>query len=67
MTALIKLENVTKHYGTFQALSKINLDVKEGEVVCVIGPSGSGKSPPGLRVRAAPRPLPKGIGLINNL
>jgi general L-amino acid transport system ATP-binding protein len=44
MTALIKLENVTKHYGTFQALSKINLDVKEGEVVCVIGPSGSGKS-----------------------
>lgn len=44
MTALIKLENVTKHYGSFQALSSINLEVAEGEVVCVIGPSGSGKS-----------------------
>lgn len=44
MTALIKLENVTKHYGSFQALSGINLEVAEGEVVCVIGPSGSGKS-----------------------
>tara|TARA_R110002096_G_scaffold257381_1_gene451059 strand:+ start:424535 stop:425272 length:738 start_codon:yes stop_codon:yes gene_type:complete len=44
MTALIKLENVTKHYGSFQALSGINLEVSEGEVVCVIGPSGSGKS-----------------------
>jgi len=44
MTVLIKLENVTKHYGAFQALSKINLEVEEGEVVCVIGPSGSGKS-----------------------
>jgi polar amino acid transport system ATP-binding protein/general L-amino acid transport system ATP-binding protein len=36
--------NRTKHYGAFQALSKINLEVEEGEVVCVIGPSGSGKS-----------------------
>jgi len=44
MSSLIKLENVTKHYGTFQALKKINLEVDEGEVVCVIGPSGSGKS-----------------------
>ncbi|MBT5187935.1 MAG: amino acid ABC transporter ATP-binding protein [Kordiimonadaceae bacterium] len=44
MTALIKLENVTKHYGNFQALKDVNLDVEEGEVVCVIGPSGSGKS-----------------------
>ena len=44
MTALIKLENINKHYGTFQALHNINLEINEGEVVCVIGPSGSGKS-----------------------
>ncbi|MEZ5757649.1 MAG: amino acid ABC transporter ATP-binding protein [Emcibacteraceae bacterium] len=44
MTTLIRLENVNKHYGSFQALNNINLEIKEGEVVCVIGPSGSGKS-----------------------
>lgn len=44
MSALISLKNVSKHYGSFQALANINLEVAEGEVVCVIGPSGSGKS-----------------------
>lgn len=44
MTTLIQLKNVTKHYGNFKALADINLNVEEGEVVCVIGPSGSGKS-----------------------
>ena len=44
MTSLIQLKNVTKHYGSFKALSDVNLNVEEGEVVCVIGPSGSGKS-----------------------
>ncbi|MDG1707726.1 MAG: amino acid ABC transporter ATP-binding protein [Emcibacteraceae bacterium] len=44
MSALISLKNVNKHYGSFQALANINLDVDQGEVVCVIGPSGSGKS-----------------------
>ncbi len=44
MTNIIQLKNVTKHYGNFKALENINLDVTEGEVVCIIGPSGSGKS-----------------------
>jgi polar amino acid transport system ATP-binding protein/general L-amino acid transport system ATP-binding protein len=44
MTNLIKLDNVNKHYGDFQALTGVNLMIEEGEVVCVIGPSGSGKS-----------------------
>ncbi|MBT6329167.1 MAG: amino acid ABC transporter ATP-binding protein, partial [Kordiimonadaceae bacterium] len=44
MSTLIKLENISKHYGSFQALTDINLEVEEGEVICVIGPSGSGKS-----------------------
>ncbi|MBO9460152.1 amino acid ABC transporter ATP-binding protein [Labrenzia sp. R5_0] len=41
---MIEIENVTKHYGAFAALSDIDLAIGEGEVVCVIGPSGSGKS-----------------------
>lgn len=44
MSALIQLENVSKHYGEFTALKEVNLEVAEGEVVSVIGPSGSGKS-----------------------
>ena len=44
MSTLIKLETVNKHYGNFRALTDIDLEIAEGEVVCVIGPSGSGKS-----------------------
>ena len=40
----IHIRNLTKRYGNFTALQGINLDIAEGEVICVIGPSGSGKS-----------------------
>ncbi|MBO1264096.1 amino acid ABC transporter ATP-binding protein [Proteiniclasticum sp. SCR006] len=41
---MIKLENVYKSFGDLLVLKGINLEVAEGEVVCIIGPSGSGKS-----------------------
>jgi polar amino acid transport system ATP-binding protein len=41
---MIKLENVYKSFGSLEVLKDINLEIKKGEVVCVIGPSGSGKS-----------------------
>ena len=41
---IISYCDVIKRYGTFQALSGVDLDVHAGEVVCLIGPSGSGKS-----------------------
>ncbi|OOG62297.1 peptide ABC transporter ATP-binding protein [Sinorhizobium sp. A49] len=44
MTPLIKISNLKKAYGIFTVLHGIDLDIAEGEVVCVIGPSGSGKS-----------------------
>jgi polar amino acid transport system ATP-binding protein/general L-amino acid transport system ATP-binding protein len=44
MPGFISLKSVSKAYGGFQALDKVDLDVAEGEVVCIIGPSGSGKS-----------------------
>jgi sulfate/thiosulfate transport system ATP-binding protein len=40
----IQIENVTKRFGDFQALEPINLDVKSGSLVALLGPSGSGKS-----------------------
>ncbi|REE03552.1 amino acid ABC transporter ATP-binding protein [Citricoccus muralis] len=42
--ALVELDNVNKHFGSFQALKDINLTIPEGQVAIVIGPSGSGKS-----------------------
>jgi ABC-type polar amino acid transport system ATPase subunit len=41
---LIKPQKVSKFFGTFQALSDINLEVKRGERTVVCGLSGSGKS-----------------------
>ncbi len=42
--SIIELDHVDKFFGTFQALSDINLRIGRQEVVVVIGPSGSGKS-----------------------
>src|SRR5260370_20232430 len=41
---IIRYRGVVKRFGTFTALSGVDLDVHAGEVVCIIGPSGSGKS-----------------------
>ena len=43
-TAAIRLKNVNKHFGDFQVLRNIDLEVATGERVVVCGPSGSGKS-----------------------
>ena len=40
----VKVENLKKNFGSLEVLKDINMEVKEGEVVCLIGPSGSGKS-----------------------
>lgn len=42
--SIIVINDMNKWYGEFHVLKEINLDVKEREVVVVIGPSGSGKS-----------------------
>lgn len=40
----IVVENVNKQFGSFKALDKINLEIKKGSLVSLLGPSGSGKS-----------------------
>lgn len=44
MEDIIRIENLVKSFGSLQVLKDINLSVKKGEVVCIIGASGSGKS-----------------------
>lgn len=40
----LELRQVTKTFGDFVALDKINMAVKKGEFVCILGPSGCGKT-----------------------
>lgn len=41
---MISVTGLHKKFGTLEVLKGINVEIKRGEVVCVIGPSGSGKS-----------------------
>jgi lipoprotein-releasing system ATP-binding protein len=41
---LIKADNITKSFGSLQVLKGINLHIKEGEIVAVVGASGAGKT-----------------------
>ena len=43
-TPMIVMEHVEKWYGSFRALTDINLSVRAGEKIVLCGPSGSGKS-----------------------
>ena len=50
---ILKMRNIRKSFGELEVLKDISLDVDKGEVVSVIGPSGSGKSSTWKRVGAA--------------
>ena len=41
---MIRIKNLKKKYGNLEVLKGISTEVKEGEVISIIGPSGSGKS-----------------------
>ncbi|KAB1198730.1 MULTISPECIES: ABC transporter ATP-binding protein [Haloferax] len=40
----VKLEHVSKHYDDVTAVDDMNLDINDGEFICLVGPSGCGKS-----------------------
>jgi len=41
---MVSIRNVHKSFGDLEVLKGVSLDVRKGEVICIIGPSGSGKS-----------------------
>ena len=41
---IIKVKDLVKNYGSFQAVKGISFDVKEGEIFGLLGPNGAGKS-----------------------
>lgn len=44
MTNKVKVTGLYKNFGDLEVIKGIDLEISEGEVVCLIGPSGSGKS-----------------------
>ena len=44
MPVVIRIAGLSKHYGSIRALDRVSFEVREGEVLGVIGPNGSGKT-----------------------
>lgn len=44
MQPLIRIENLTRHYGDFHAVNDISFELQAGEVLGFLGPNGAGKS-----------------------
>ena len=40
----ISLKNISKKYGNHKILENINLDIYEGDFICIFGKSGGGKT-----------------------
>jgi ABC-type polar amino acid transport system ATPase subunit len=61
---MIEIERLEKSFGTNRVLDGISLQVRQGQVVCIIGPSGSGKTTVGLSLlghaRRGPQLLRRG-------
>ena len=44
--SIISIEELSKSFGDHEVLRKIDISVKKGEVICIVGSSGSGKIHP---------------------
>ncbi|MEK3889125.1 sulfate/molybdate ABC transporter ATP-binding protein [Bacillus sp. FSL K6-3431] len=61
----IQIKEVSKTFGSFNALNDITIDIKTGELVALLGPSGSGKTSL-LRIIAGLEEADKGVILFGN-
>lgn len=61
----IQIKEVSKTFGSFEALKNINLDIQTGELVALLGPSGSGKTSL-LRIIAGLEASDQGVILFGN-
>ena len=41
---ILKLDGISKHFGSLRAVDKISIDIYDGEFFTIVGPSGSGKT-----------------------
>ncbi len=52
---MLKLDSVSTHYGAIQALDQVSVEVKQGEIVTLIGANGAGKTTLLMTVCGSPR------------
>lgn len=52
MTKMLDIQHLKKTFGKNEVLKDISASVEKGQVICIIGPSGSGKVPFALSERA---------------
>ena len=55
MSTLLSIEDVHTYYGSIQALKGVDLDIREGEIVSLIGANGAGKSTLMMTICGSPR------------
>ncbi|MBP5471953.1 MAG: amino acid ABC transporter ATP-binding protein, partial [Lachnospiraceae bacterium] len=41
---IISIHDLSKSFGDHEVLRKIDMDISKGEIICIVGSSGSGKS-----------------------
>lgn len=63
---MIKVENLTKHFGATKAIDNISFSVKEGSVAGFLGPNGAGKSTT-MRILAGIHLATSGFASINGV
>ncbi|MCB5121568.1 ABC transporter ATP-binding protein [Streptococcus mutans] len=64
--AMLKVENLSVHYGVIQAVKDVSFDVNEGEVVSLIGANGAGKTSILRTISGLVRPSSGGINFLGN-
>lgn len=55
-TAMLKIDDLTTHYGPIQALDAVSLEVQVGEIVTLVGSNGAGKTTLLMSVCGDPKP-----------
>ena len=61
--AAIRVENIVKRFGTFEAVKGISFEVKDGEIFGLLGPNGAGKSTL-IRMMTTLMPVTSGRALV---
>lgn len=64
--SMLKVENLSVHYGVIEAVKNVSFEVNEGEVVTLIGANGAGKTSILRTISGLVRPSSGTISFLGN-